>query len=113
MIVILKLSNYLNCEIIDTCGSEKFDSINRSYYQRADCCLLVYDITNKKTFKAIKTHYIQEIKDNCKENIKVILLGNKTDLKNKRKISHKKGAKLAEKNQFILWKPLVRQIIML
>lgn len=93
--------SYVNCEIMDTGGHEKFDSINRKYYQRADCCLLVYDITNKDSFRAIKTHYIDEIKNNCSEKIKVILLGNKTDLKDKRKISHKEGAKLAEKNNYM------------
>ena len=97
----LRDGSYVNCEIMDTGGHEKYDSINRSYYRRADCCLLVYDITNPDSFKAIENYYIQEIKDNCKENIKVILLGNKADLQDKRKISHEDGAKLAEKNKYI------------
>ena len=93
--------SYVNCEIMDTGGQEIYDSINRSYYQRADCCLLVYDVTRKITFESIEKFYIKEIKNNCCEDIKVILVGNKTDLKDKREISTKEGANLATKYKFI------------
>ena len=99
----LKDGSYVNVEIMDTGGHEKYNSINRVYYRRADCCLLVYDITNPNSFNAIKNYYIQEIKEICKKNIKVMLLGNKTDLENKRKISHKDGAKLAQKNNYFFY----------
>ena len=92
--------SYVNCEILDTGGQEQFDSINRQYYQRADCCVLVYDITNKKSFQQCKDYYKQEIIDNCKEDIKVILVGNKTDLENDRVISKEEGANLADENGY-------------
>ena len=91
----------MNCEIIDTGGQEKFDSQNRNYYQRADCCLLVYDITNEDSFNAIETFYSKEIDNNCKKDIIVILLGNKTDLIDERIISQKNGADLAGKYKYI------------
>ena len=90
----------MNCEIIDTGGQEKFDSQNRTYYQRADCCLLVYDITNEDSFNAIESFYVKEINNNCKKDIIVILLGNKTDLIDVRVISQKDGADLAEKYKY-------------
>ena len=93
-------SSCVNCEIMDTGGQEIYNAQNRLYYKRADCCLLVYDITRRNTFEAIENFYIQEIKDNCNENIKVILLGNKTDLKDEREISIKEGTDLATKNNF-------------
>jgi len=92
--------SYVNCEVLDTGGQEKFDSINRKYYQRADCCVLVYDITNKESFKQCKEYYKQEIIDNCKEDIKVILVGNKTDLENDRVISKEEGANFADENDY-------------
>ena len=92
--------SFVNCEIMDTGGQEKYDSQNRIYYRRADCCLLVYDITNKSSFQAIENFYIDEINNYCKEEIIVLLVGNKTDLENKRKISSKKGAKLATKYKY-------------
>jgi Ras-related protein Rab-1A len=85
---------------MDTGGQEKYNAQNRTYYKRADCCVLVYDVTNKDSFNAIENFYVKEINNICKENIKVILVGNKTDLKDKRKISNEDGADLATKYKF-------------
>ena len=91
----------VNVRIMDTGGQERFDAINANYYKDADCCLLVYDITSEKSFDKIQNYYIGKIKENCKSIIKVILLGNKTDLEDERKISHKSGADLANENGYI------------
>ena len=85
---------------MDTGGQEIYNAQNRIYYKRADCCLLVYDITNQESFDAIENYYINEINNNCVKKVPVILLGNKTDLKNERKITHKEGADLASKYNF-------------
>jgi small GTP-binding protein len=85
---------------MDTSGQERYRSINENYYRNADCCLLVYDITNVKSFEECK-YYSTQIKERCKKNIKVILLGNKMDLEDKRKIDSKLGADLALKNKYI------------
>lgn len=92
--------SYVNCEIMDTGGQEEFNAINKIYYKRADCCLLVYDITNKESFEEIEKYYVKEISDLCKKDIKVILLGNKTDLEKERKISQKEGVNLAQKYKY-------------
>ena len=86
---------------MDTAGQERFKSINTSYYRKADCCLLVYDITNRHSFEDIENYFIGKIKEKCKENIQTILLGNKTDLENKRKVSADEGANLSLKNGYI------------
>ena len=86
---------------MDTAGEEKFRSINASYYRKADCCLLVYDITNRKSFEEIKNYYNQNIKEQCKKNIKIILLGNKTDLEDQRQVSSEEGASFALENNYI------------
>ena len=90
----------VNVRIMDTCGQERFDAINNSYYKDADCCLLVYDITSRKSFEKLK-YYISQLKENAKYIKKVILLGNKRDLENKRQISNEEGVKLAKDNGFI------------
>ena len=86
---------------MDTAGEEKFRSINASYYRKADCCLLVYDISNRKSFEEIKNYYNQNIKEQCKKNIKIILLGNKTDLEDQRQVSSEEGASFALENNYI------------
>ena len=87
-------------QIIDTSGQERFRALNERYFKKADCCLLVYDITDEKTFYECQ-FFSKEIKNKCKKDIKVVLLGNKTDLENERKISPEKGAHFALENGYI------------
>ena len=42
---------------MDTAGEEMFRSLNACYYRKADCCLLVYDITNRQSFEEIKNYF--------------------------------------------------------
>ena len=91
----------VNVRIMDTGGQERFKSINKKYYQKADCCLLVYDITDVNSFEEIKKYYIVEIKNRCPKDVKVILLGNKTDLEENRTINIENACSLAEENNFI------------
>ena len=87
--------------MLDTAGQERFNSIFENYYRQADCCLLIYDITSKKSFEKVKNYFIGKIKEKCKKNTKVILLGNKTDLEEQREVSQDEGKDLADENCFI------------
>ena len=86
---------------MDTVGQEKYNAINENFYKQANCCLLVYDITNKESFNKIKNYYVNKIKENCKSIVKVVLLGNKTDLNDKREVSDKDSHDLALQNEYI------------
>jgi len=87
--------------IIDTAGQERFRSMNMTFFKKADSCILVYDITKKESFNSCKKYYIERIKELCKSNIKVILLGNKSDLEEKREVSEEEGKKLAASNNYL------------
>ena len=78
-------SSIANLKIWDTCGDEKYRAITRQYYKDAEGILLVYDITNKKTFEGLNDWY-QDIKDKCIKNVQIILVGNKSDLAEKDKV---------------------------
>ena len=91
---------YVNCSIFDTAGQERYESLSRSYFKRADAVLLVYDISDKKSFKRIKDYYIKAIKENCKKDIIILLLGNKADLENERQVSIQEGVDLALKEKY-------------
>lgn len=93
--------NLVNADIIDTAGQEKYRALGKQFYQKADGCLLVYDITNRKSFEEIQNYYVEEIKNNCKFEVKVMLLGNKTDLEDKREISSDEGAKFAASHGYM------------
>ena len=91
----------VNVLIMDTAGEEKYKSLNSSYYRKADCCLLVYDITNLHSFEEIKEYFNYQIKERCKNNTKIILLGNKTDIEDQRQVSSEEGASFALLNDYI------------
>lgn len=86
----------VNCNVMDTCGQEKFKSYMTNYYREADGCLLVYDVTNRASFEECKDFYFEMIEEKCKPHVSVILVGNKVDLINKRTISSDEGNYLAE-----------------
>ena len=86
---------------MDTAGEEAFRSITTGYYRRADCCLLVYDITKNSSFEEIKNYYNEQLKEKCKKDASVVLLGNKTDLEDQRQVPSEEGAALALENEYI------------
>ena len=55
-------------EVFDTSGQEKYRSISRSYFRKADAVILVYDITNRESFKNIISWY-RYIKEEAPEDI--------------------------------------------
>ena len=55
-------------EIWDTAGQEKYRSVARIFYKDAVVCILVYDITKRRTFAEIRNYWIDEIKSNIKKD---------------------------------------------
>ena len=64
-------------------------------------CMVVYDITNSKSFNECKNYCKQTILENCKKDIKVMLVGNKADLEDMRKIPKEEGLKFAKENNYL------------
>ncbi|KAF8630766.1 hypothetical protein AX15_002736 [Amanita polypyramis BW_CC] len=63
----------------DTAGTESFRSITRSYYRGAAGCLLVYDVTSRKSFLNART-WLADVREHADPNVTCILVGNKVDL---------------------------------
>ena len=88
----------INVEIWDTAGQEKFKNITRQYYNGANGVILVFDISDKQSFEKINL-WIKDLSDRIDlNNICLILIGNKTDLDDKREVSIEEAKKFAEKN---------------
>ena len=73
----------VNVSLVDTAGEERFRSITKNYFKESDGILLLYDVTNKETFKNVEgwidsIHECLGDHDNSKYII--VLIGNKTDL---------------------------------
>ena len=68
--IIIKINNKIKVkfELWDTAGQERFRALGKIFYNDADVCIFVYDITNKTSFEQIKNYWIKEVKDNIKEN---------------------------------------------
>ncbi|GMM48770.1 Rab family GTPase [Pichia kluyveri] len=89
----------ITMQIWDTAGQERFQSLGVAFYRGSDCCVLVYDVTNLKSFENL-TSWRDEflIQANIKDpdNFPFIIIGNKIDLEEgKRLISTKKAQALS------------------
>ena len=56
-------------EIWDTAGQEKYRALAKVFYKNAAICILVYDITRRKSFEELKNYWINEIKSNSSPNL--------------------------------------------
>ena len=72
--------NKILFEMWDTAGQEKFRSINSIFYQDANICILVYDITNQKSFEELKDYWYNSVLENSSNDIIFQIVGNKIDL---------------------------------
>ena len=85
-------------EIYDSSGEEKFNkTLPNQFYKDAYGAIIVYDITNKESFKNIE-FWINEIINKCPSDTIILLIGNKTDIK-ERVVSYDEGNLLAQKYQ--------------
>ena len=89
-------------QIWDTAGQERFKNITASYYRGGNGVLVVYDITDRESFENLNSWLI-EIEKNANKNVYKLLIGNKCDLEEKRKVSYQEGKEFASSNgmQFI------------
>ena len=83
-------------QIWDTAGHERFRTITTSYYRGAHGIVTVFDLTDKETFEHVEK-WLDEINKYAKENVMRFLIGNKSDLVDKRKVSYEEARALANK----------------
>lgn len=81
-----QMSEKITLSIWDTAGQERFRGLSSSYYKNAKCVILVYDITNKKSFERLD-YFRDEIKNYANKGILIILIGNKSDMISKRTVN--------------------------
>ncbi|VDN01628.1 unnamed protein product [Thelazia callipaeda] len=87
----------IKLQIWDTAGQERFHTITTSYYRGAMGIMLVYDITNAKSFDNI-AKWLRNIDEHFKhasEDVEKMLLGNKCDMAERRVVSRERGEKIA------------------
>ena len=88
-----KDNNNIRLDLWDTAGQEKFRTMTQNYYKGSDGIILVYDISNESSFETLK-NWMDDIKENSKNKIEVIIIGNKLDLE--RQVEKKRLEQFAE-----------------
>ncbi|CCC06926.1 ras family-domain-containing protein [Copromyces sp. CBS 386.78] len=82
-------------QIWDTAGQERFRTITTAYYRGAMGILLVYDVTDERSFNNIRT-WFANVEQHATEGVNKILIGNKCDWEEKRAVSKEQGQALAD-----------------
>ncbi|CAL8247253.1 unnamed protein product [Lota lota] len=82
-------------QVWDTAGQERFKTITTAYYRGAMGIILVYDITDDKSFENIQ-NWMKSIRENASAGVSQMLLGNKCDIEARRKVTKETGEKLAK-----------------
>ena len=86
----------IKINIWDTAGQERFTSITSAYYKGAKGALIVYDITRQDTFDNIDK-WLRELRLKINADIKVFIIGNKSDLSLLRQVDYEEAKQKAEK----------------
>ena len=86
-------------QIWDTAGQDRFRAITKNYYKGANGIILIYDVTNPKTFDNVKS-WISQIREEASQNVVIYIAGNKIDMEEDRKIKKEDGQKLADEYGF-------------
>ncbi|KAJ3109876.1 Ras- protein Rab-7A [Phlyctochytrium planicorne] len=82
-------------QIWDTAGQERFQSLGVAFYRGADCCVLVFDVNNAKSFETLdswRDEFLLQANPRDADNFPFVVLGNKVDLEDsKRQVSVKRA----------------------
>ena len=91
----LEDGKFVKIQIWDTAGQDRFRSITKNYYKGAHGIILLYDITDRKSYDNVKT-WVEQIREEVSEKVSIILVGNKIDDVEGRKVKTEEGEKLAK-----------------
>ena len=84
-------------QIWDTCGQELYRSLITNFYRNSSLAILVYAVDNEESFKDIDV-WLKELRTHASPDVKLILIGNKIDLEDERKVSKEEGETYAKNN---------------
>lgn len=84
----------IKLQIWDTAGQERFRTITTAYYRGAMGIMLIYDVTDERSFNNIR-NWIRNIDQFASEGVNKILIGNKCDDLERRVVERERGAELA------------------
>eukprot|EP01126_Amoeba_proteus_P064571 TRINITY_DN9060_c0_g1_i3.p1 TRINITY_DN9060_c0_g1~~TRINITY_DN9060_c0_g1_i3.p1 ORF type:complete len:215 (+),score=46.90 TRINITY_DN9060_c0_g1_i3:129-773(+) len=81
-------------QIWDTAGQERFRALGRAFYHGADCCVLVYDVNDQKTFESLESwrqEFLDQAAPSDPESFPFAVIANKIDLEALRMVTKKQA----------------------
>lgn len=93
--VIVNDDKVATMQVWDTAGQERFQSLGVAFYRGADCCVLVYDVTNAKSFDNIKSwrdEFLVHANVSSPETFPFVILANKVDVEESKKVVSSRSA---------------------
>ena len=84
--------NVIKLQIWDTCGQEIYKSLISNFYRNSSLAVLVYAIDNKESFTHVE-NWLNDLKSQANEDVRIFLVGNKSDLEEERKVTKEEGEK--------------------
>ncbi|KRX00929.1 P-loop containing nucleoside triphosphate hydrolase [Pseudocohnilembus persalinus] len=84
----------IKLQIWDTAGQDRFKTITCSYYRGAHGIIIVYDVTDRDSFDSVR-NWMSEIEKYAQENVTKLIVGNKCDMDDSRKVKYEEGQELA------------------
>lgn len=79
----------------DTAGQERYHALVSAYYRGSAGAVIVYDLTDERSFENISTIWLKNIRNVTNDDIPLMILGNKSDLKDQIAVPKQKGEDLA------------------
>lgn len=89
----------IKSQLWDTSGKHIFLPVIDSYFRGVIAVILVYDVTNRRSFDRVD-FWLDKIKKNCGDDdkLQIVLIGNKIDLERKRQVTREEGHQKALAN---------------
>lgn len=83
-------------DVLDTAGQDEFSAMREQYMRTGDGYLIVYSVTDRRSFVNVKNFYTQVLRVKDREAYPMLLVANKLDLVHQRKVTPEEGRQLAE-----------------
>ncbi|KAI8391373.1 uncharacterized protein BYT42DRAFT_610612 [Radiomyces spectabilis] len=90
----------IRLQLWDTAGQERFRSLIPSYIRDSSVCVVVYDITNRNSFTHT-TKWVDDVRAERGSDVIIVLVGNKTDLHEKRQVTTEEAERKARQNNIL------------
>lgn len=87
----------IKLQIWDTCGQEIYRSLIANFYRNSSLAFLIYSIDSRDSFKNLEL-WMKDLRTMANPDVKIFLIGNKTDLVNKRQVSYEDGEQFYKSN---------------